>query len=73
MPVIAKLSKRFYEVVGEDVTQQLVDWMNAVEEELTRRATLRIRLTQRMSPPGDRSSPASWSSFRSSADGGCRP
>jgi hypothetical protein len=37
MPVIARLSRRFYEVVGEDVTQQLVDWLNAVEEELTRK------------------------------------
>ena len=41
MPVIAKLSRRFYEVVGEDVTQQLVDWLNAVEEEMARRARLR--------------------------------
>ena len=43
MPVIARLSKRFYEVVGEDVTQQLVDWLNAVEEEMTRRASLRLQ------------------------------
>ena len=41
MPVIAKLSRRFYEVVGEDVAQQLVDWLNAVEEEMTRRVRLR--------------------------------
>jgi len=26
MPVCARLSRRFYDVVGEDVTQQLVDW-----------------------------------------------
>lgn len=43
MPVIARLSRRFYEVVGEDVTQQLVDWLNAVEEEMTRRASLRVQ------------------------------
>ena len=48
MPVIARLSSRFYEVVGEDVTQQLVDWLNAVEEELTWRASLRL---QREVPP----------------------
>ena len=41
MPVFAKLSRRCYEVLGEDVIQQLVDWLNAVEEELTRRARLR--------------------------------
>jgi hypothetical protein len=28
MPVFARLSSRFYEVVGEDVAQQLVDWLN---------------------------------------------
>jgi hypothetical protein len=42
MPVFARLSRRFYEVVGEDVTQQLVDWLNQVEEELTSRARLRL-------------------------------
>jgi hypothetical protein len=42
MPVIARLSSRFYEVVGEDVAQQLVDWLNAVERELTWRADLRL-------------------------------
>ena len=31
MPVTAKLSKRFYEVLGEDVTNELVDWLNAVD------------------------------------------
>ena len=39
MPVIAKLSRRFYEVVGEDVTEQLVDWLNAVERELSGRTS----------------------------------
>jgi hypothetical protein len=43
VPVIAKLSRRFYEVVGEDVAQQLVDWLNDVERELTWRASLRLR------------------------------
>jgi hypothetical protein len=41
MPVFARLSRRFYEVVGEDVAQQLVDWLNEVERELTRRAMFR--------------------------------
>ena len=31
MPVTARLSKRFYEVLGEDVTNELVDWFNAVD------------------------------------------
>jgi UDP-N-acetyl-D-mannosaminuronate dehydrogenase len=58
MPVFARLSRRFYEVVGEDVTQQLVDWLNQVEEELTSRARLRqqhelnlLRSTSKRSSP----------------------
>jgi hypothetical protein len=39
LPVTAKLSKRFYEVLGEDVANELVDWFNAVD--LTYRADLR--------------------------------
>jgi hypothetical protein len=39
MPVTARLSKRFYEVLGEDVANELVDWFNAVD--LTYRADLR--------------------------------
>lgn len=39
MPVTAKLSKRFYEVLGEDVANELVDWFNAVD--LTYRSDLR--------------------------------
>ena len=31
MPVTAKLSKRFYEVLGEDVANELVEWFNAVD------------------------------------------
>lgn len=31
MPVTAKLSKRFYDVLGEDVANELVDWFNAVD------------------------------------------
>jgi hypothetical protein len=31
VPVTAKLSKRFYEVLGEDVANELVDWFNAVD------------------------------------------
>src|SRR6476620_6888080 len=39
VPVTAKLSKRFYEVLGEDIANELVDWFNAVD--LTYRADLR--------------------------------
>ena len=39
MPVTAKLSKRFYDVLGEDVANELVDWFNAVD--LTYRTELK--------------------------------
>lgn len=39
MPVTAKLSKRFYDVLGEDVANELVEWFNAVD--LTYKADLR--------------------------------
>ncbi|MGH7526623.1 MAG: hypothetical protein ACREMX_07950 [Gemmatimonadales bacterium] len=39
VPVTAKLSKRFYDVLGEDVANELVDWFNAVD--LTYRSDLR--------------------------------
>src|SRR6266568_968979 len=39
MPVTAVLSKKFYEKFGEDVTNELVDWFNAVDA--TYRADLR--------------------------------
>ena len=39
MPVTAKLSKRFYDVLGEDVANELMDWFNAVD--LTYRNDLR--------------------------------
>ena len=39
MPVTARLSKRFYDVLGEDIANELVDWFNAVD--LTYRADLR--------------------------------
>jgi hypothetical protein len=39
VPVTARLSKRFYEVLGEDVANELVDWFNAVD--LTYRTDLR--------------------------------
>jgi ABC-type Zn2+ transport system substrate-binding protein/surface adhesin len=39
VPVTAKLSKRCYEVLGEDVATELVDWFNAVDA--TYRADLR--------------------------------
>ena len=35
----ARLSKRFYDVLGEDIANELVDWFNAVD--LTYRADLR--------------------------------
>ena len=31
MPVTAKLSKHFYDVLGEDVANELVEWFNAVD------------------------------------------
>ena len=31
MPVTAVLSKKFYEKFGEDVTNELVNWFNAVD------------------------------------------
>ena len=69
MPVTAKLSKRFYDVLGEDVANELVDWFNAVD--LTYKTELRelnelnyarfeAKLEQRLAefgatdPPGDR-------------------
>lgn len=39
MPVTAVLSKKFYEKFGEDVTNELVNWFNAVDA--TYRAELR--------------------------------
>lgn len=39
MPVTARLSKRFYDVLGEDVANELVEWFNAVD--LTYRTDLR--------------------------------
>jgi hypothetical protein len=39
VPVTAKLSNRFYDDLGEDVANELVDWFNAVD--LTYRADLR--------------------------------
>jgi hypothetical protein len=39
VPVTARLSRRFCEVLGEDVANELVDWFNAVD--LTYRADLR--------------------------------
>ena len=39
MPVTAKLSKSFYDALGEDVADQLVDWFNLVDA--TYRADLR--------------------------------
>jgi hypothetical protein len=31
VPVTAKLSRRFYDVLGEDVANELVEWFNAVD------------------------------------------
>lgn len=39
MPVTARLSQKFYERLGEDFAQELVDWFNAVDA--TYRADLR--------------------------------
>ena len=32
MPVTARLSKRFYDVFGEEIANELVDWFNQVDE-----------------------------------------
>jgi hypothetical protein len=39
MPVTARLSRRFYEALGDDIANELVDWFNAVD--LTYRSELR--------------------------------
>jgi hypothetical protein len=39
VPVTAKLSKKFYETLGEDVANEMVNWFNAVDA--TYRADLR--------------------------------
>jgi hypothetical protein len=39
MPVTAKLSRRFYETFGDELTNELVDWFNQVD--LTYRSELR--------------------------------
>ena len=31
MPVTAKLSRKFYERLGDEVANELVDWLNAVD------------------------------------------
>ena len=31
MPVTARLSRKFYDTFGEDVTNELVDWFNKVD------------------------------------------
>ena len=31
MPVTAKLSRKFYEKLGDDVANELVEWLNAVD------------------------------------------
>lgn len=40
MPVTAKLSRKFYERFGDDLTNELVDWLNQVD------ATYRIELRE---------------------------
>lgn len=39
MPVTAKLSRKFYETFGDEITNELVEWFNAVDA--TYRADLR--------------------------------
>jgi len=39
MPITAKLSRRFYERFGDEITNELVDWMNSVDA--TYQASLR--------------------------------
>jgi hypothetical protein len=31
MPVTAKLSRKFYDTLGEEITNELVDWFNSVD------------------------------------------
>src|SRR5437867_2537672 len=31
MPVTARLSRKFYDTLGEDITNELVDWFNSVD------------------------------------------
>lgn len=40
MPVTAKLSRRFYETFGDDVVNELVEWLNQVD------ATYRLELRE---------------------------
>ena len=56
VPVTARLSKRFYDVLGEDVANEFVDWFNAVD--LTYRADLREAPASSITPVSRRS----WSS-----------
>jgi hypothetical protein len=39
MPITAKLSRRFYERFGDEITNELVDWLNSVDA--TYQASLR--------------------------------
>ena len=32
MPITAKLSRKFYEKLGDEVTNELVSWLNAVDD-----------------------------------------
>jgi hypothetical protein len=32
MPITVKLSRKFYEKLGEEVTNEFVDWLNAVDQ-----------------------------------------
>lgn len=36
MPITAKLSRNFYERLGDDIASELVDWFNSVDEEYRR-------------------------------------
>jgi hypothetical protein len=36
MPITAKLSKQFYEKLGDEVTNELVTWLNAVDDSYRR-------------------------------------
>ncbi|MDP3774313.1 MAG: hypothetical protein Q8Q85_08605 [Gemmatimonadales bacterium] len=31
MPITAKLSKKFYEKIGDEVANELVEWLNTVD------------------------------------------
>ena len=44
MPIVASLSNAFYDKLGEQVVNELVDWLNAIDEEFRQQFRDRISL-----------------------------